>query len=229
MEVCKPKGYIELPTGEFSKSFLNMLEKIAQQKCMPSGIGTGWHLKMPTHYKQYNPDTGINVISEMLYVTNKHFATQYLRFIKECVYKHFRFPFYFQKTPTIRVQVPDKSAAKHYPRWHNDLIYGHPPGMINFWIPLTEPIKPQNHGFKFCGMDSVVQHVKTPFGSMLAFDSRCIHTTEPMESHTRISMDIRIIAVDDFNKLGKQYVGTGRTKAIFAPAHAYHEKNSEEL
>lgn len=214
------------------------------------------HQVLPEKYKVYDIESGVNKISESLYDMGTDFMDHYHQFVKSTLRQYFQFPFYFQNTPTIRVQTPYGNADKHFPRYHNDLMYGHPPGEINIWMPLTDPVAPQGHGFKICGLkeskqlmemhpyfialatsddefsdkvDSLANSVITPFGKLLAFDSRCIHTTEPMQAHTRISIDVRIIAVNDYNALDREYRGAGRMKMLYAPGHAYHEFSSEEL
>ena len=53
---------------------------------------------------------------------------------------------------------------------------------------------------------------------MLAFDSRCIHSGEPMKSHTRISMDIRILPLSQYEKMNIEYQGSGRRKILLRRA-----------
>ena len=71
--------------------------------------------------------------------------------------------------------------------------------------------------------------VTTAFGKMLAFDSRCIHSGEPMKSHTRISMDIRILPLSQYEKMNIEYQGSGRRKILFTPGNCYHANDSDQL
>lgn len=71
--------------------------------------------------------------------------------------------------------------------------------------------------------------VDTSAGEILALDSRCYHSGEPLLNHTRISMDIRIISVADYEKLPIIYQGAGRMKILFAPGGCYHDLSSTEL
>jgi uncharacterized protein (DUF1015 family) len=66
-------------------------------------------------------------------------------------------------------------------------------------------------------------------GEILVMDARCFHSGEPLLNHTRISMDVRIIAVEDYKKLPIIYQGAGRMKILFAPGGCYHQLNSEKL
>lgn len=71
--------------------------------------------------------------------------------------------------------------------------------------------------------------VDTATGEILVLDSRCYHSGEPLLNHTRISMDIRIISVADYEKLPIIYQGAGRMKVLFAPGGCYHNLSSDHL
>ena len=43
--------------------------------------------------------------------------------------------FYIQRPPTLRIQP---GPSEKYVRAHNDGEYGHQPGEVNFWLPLTD-------------------------------------------------------------------------------------------
>jgi hypothetical protein len=43
-------------------------------------------------------------------------------------------PFYYQAVPTFRVHLPGNVAVGEF---HTDAQYHHPPGEINYWLPLT--------------------------------------------------------------------------------------------
>ncbi len=77
--------------------------------------------------------------------------------------------------------------------------------------------------------DKISKQADNKEGELLVFDSRCFHSGEPLINHTRISMDIRIIAVEDFKNLPIVYQGAGRKKIIFAPSFCYHELSSKQL
>jgi hypothetical protein len=71
--------------------------------------------------------------------------------------------------------------------------------------------------------------VTTELGKIMAFDSRCIHTGEPLKMHTRASMDIRILPIKEYEKMNIEYQGSGRRKILFAPGHCYHPLNSDQI
>jgi hypothetical protein len=112
------------------------------------------HSFIPKSLKSYNFDTGVNSLSQAFYETDDEFQNLYLEFIKIIYTNFFNFPFYFQNTPTIRLHCPESIGSSHYPRYHCDIGYGHPPQEINLWLPLTSPYKEQKHGFRVMNFDN---------------------------------------------------------------------------
>lgn len=218
------------------------------------------HRHIDPGLKDYNINDGVNKLSTLLYDTDEEFEGVYHAFVKDCVAKHFPYAFYFQATPTIRLHCPGGENAHHYPRYHTDIGYGHPPEEINLWLPLTAPQAPQQHGFRVStvaqsrevleefGFDfapfieravnepafnqelnAISPQIDAGFGELVAFDSRCIHTGEPLINHTRVSMDIRIVPVEDFASIPVEYQGTGRRRMRYVPGAGYHSLSSKEL
>lgn len=216
------------------------------------------HEVLSDDMKAYNFNDGVNKISTHFYGMDKKLEAVYHQFILFLRHHFLKEAFWFQATPTIRIHCPNSENSHHYPRYHSDISYGHPPEEINIWIPLTEIM--EGHGFRLMNLqssntvlnqfdydftafihsaihdkgltkdcDNLSQAVTTPFGKMLAFDSRCIHTGEPLKEHTRISMDIRIIPNSRYETMNIQYQGSGRRKILFQPGHCYHEYDSDQL
>lgn len=216
------------------------------------------HNHISSELREYNFDDGVNKLSTYLYDTDDEFHASYLNLIRKIRDYFPERPFYFQKTPTIRIHCPNAKNANHYPRYHTDVNYGHPPEEINLWIPLTNRRK--SHGFRLMNLeaskriiqgcnfdfdllidnavndqlfteqcDSVAPEVSTEFGEALIFDSRCIHSGVPMLDHSRSSIDIRIIFLDDFQKQKVRYQGVGRRKILYTPGEAYSIKTSYEI
>ncbi len=211
------------------------------------------HQFIDSDLKEYNFDDGVNKISQQFYEMDENFYQIYYNFLKYIQSNFFKFDFYFQKTPTIRLHTPKSPNNNHYPRYHSDIVYGHPPQEINIWVPLT-PLDPlDHHGFKIMDVENtynifngydfnfekfidsaihdpqltqrchhMAQDVKTNFGEMLAFDSRCIHTGMPLMQKSRVSIDIRIIPRNEMDTLGITYQGKGRRKILFIPGESYH-------
>lgn len=251
-----------LPCREHSEALLaQVMRQLRKRNVMNSDIPLQeLHLHIPQVLKDYGMTDGVNTLSTYLYDTDEEFTATYLAFIKECVSKYFPYPFYFQATPTVRIHCPNGKNSNHYPRYHTDIGYGHPPQEINIWIPLTAPQGEQKHGFRmanvensrnilepFCydfapfidravndpaynqSLNALAPQVETPFGEFIAFDSRCVHTGEPLLAHTRASIDVRIISVEDFNAMPLHYQGTGRRKINYTPGEAYYHLPSSQL
>ncbi len=203
--------------------------------------------------RAYNPNSGVSNIGQLFYTTPDSFYCDYislLRKIRESCLEDF----YFQKVPTVRFHCPQaKNSYICYPHYHSDWFLYHPPQEINVWIPLTPPspshgLRLMNHHESFnlikeydfdlkkadeasfftsrftqkCDQSSV--DIKTTFGSTLLFDSRCIHSVIPLQTHTRVSIDIRIIPAEDFKRGIYSFQGLGKKRAIFEPGYAYHEQ-----
>jgi hypothetical protein len=216
------------------------------------------HEHVSEEMKTYGFDDGVNKISSYFYDTDEQFIQVYYQFIRHLRENYFKEPFWFQATPTIRIHCPNGINNHHYPRYHTDIGYGHPPEETNLWVPLTYVLS--GHGFRVMSVtdsteilhdfdydfprlidtaikdkefsnycDTLSEPVTTELGKVLAFDSRCVHTGEPLRTHTRASMDIRVLPLSQYEKMDIQYQGAGRRKILFAPGHCYHEKTSDQI
>ncbi len=169
-------------------------------------------------------------------------------------------PFLYQATPSFRVHCPNAQNSEFFPHYHTDLALGHPPREINLWIPLTQAFNGHGFyltslqdsrsiadyldydlfsvmddnvfrdiGYlKFCA--SRFSPVSVDAGKGLIFDGRCFHTAMPIQSHTRVSVDFRIILQEDFDRAEYIYQNCGRRKQLLMlPNDYYHSKNSSEL
>lgn len=203
----------------------------------------------------YDFNSGVNGITKALYEVDNAFLELYLEFLED-LYGKLGYDFYFQECPTIRVHCPDAVNQHHYPRYHSDCFYGHPPQEINIWFSLTNN---SHSGFYFMdyptsktwldevnndeelfiqkaindkefnkNADSLCFEVEADTEKMFLFDSLCIHTNQPRTKDSRVSIDVRINPVEDFVD---GYVGKGRMKAEFKPGgrFGYYEKSIKEL
>lgn len=254
---------MEFECLEHSKALKSEILRILKMKGVIENIAQPLetiHERIPQEMKNYNYNDGVNKITTYLYDTDEQFINTYHKFIKECIRSYFKYPFYFQATTTIRIHCPGGENSNHYPRYHTDIGYGHPPQEINLWMPLTEPQGEQGHGFRIMSLaDSrkildgfdydfepfinkaindkeynyychqFAPQVKTRFGKFIAFDPRCVHTGEPLEKHTRASIDIRILPVEDYEKMNIEYQGTGRRRILYTPGEGYYNLSSDEL
>lgn len=252
--------WIEPNSSQVSMALRHEIERILLEKnLIPQAISLeNLHEHLSDEMKTYNFNDGVNKITTEFYETDASFMNAYnqlIYLIRSTIIKE---PFWFQSTPTIRIHCPNGKNSDHYPRYHTDIGYGHPPEEINFWLPLTNT-SAGDHGFRVMSIsestqllaefdydfpsfiDRAIQDkafsahchtlsipVLTPFGQILAFDSRCVHTGEPLKTHTRISIDIRILPLSQYQNMSIEYQGSGRRKIIFAPGQCYHEQNSDE-
>lgn len=253
---------IDLDAGAHAHIMRSEVIRILESKGVrvPQGNLEALHQHLSAKQKCYGFNDGVNQVSTLLYDTDTIFMEHYHDFVQGCLNRLFPYPFYFQAIPTVRIHCPEGENNHHYPRYHTDINYGHPPEEINLWIPLTEPQPPQQHGFRMMSLadsqhvleefdydfgpfvekaigdaafnqhlHSVSPQVSTPLGKIFAFDSRCIHTAEPMLSHTRVSIDIRILPLADFEASPVLYQGVGRRKIRYLPGEAYHPLLSTSL
>ena len=118
----------------------------------------------------------------------------------------------FQKCPTFRFQCPGKKSVSFHT---DDLSSGHPPNIINVWIPLTSINTYNSIHFVSKDISSLIknkfinechsidwldsqsrQHAKPwlhDIGTLLLFSNKTLHGTIPNSSaETRISIDFRI-------------------------------------
>jgi len=251
---------IELDMMELAQAFRQEITRMLIEKgLIKKAIELeSLHECLSDEMKAYNFDDGVNKISTYFYETDDSFMKLYHRFMIFLRTHFVKEPFWFQKIPTLRIHCPRGLNSHHYPRYHTDIGYGHPPEEINIWIPFTRRLT--GHGFRVMDTlaskqilekfnysfsdfihfaihnksfskkcDAFASPVLTDYGKLLAFDSRCIHTGEPLKWHTRISMDTRILPVSQYQKMKITYQGSGRRKIIFAPGHCYHEKDSDFL
>lgn len=251
---------IDLESEKLSLAFRREISRLlVERNISPPNVEIeDLHEHVSDELKTYGFDDGVNKISTYFYDTDEQFLQVYYQFIKFLRLNYFKEPFWFQATPTIRIHCPNGKNNHHYPRYHNDIGYGHPPEEINLWLPLTEVRN--GHGFRVASVaasakilksfnydypqfihaaiqdkeftqycESVSQPVATPFGKVFAFDSRSIHTGEPLKEHTRASMDIRITPISRYEQMSIEYQGSGRRKILFAPGHCYHKNDSDHF
>ena len=100
--------------------------------------------------------------------------------------------FYYQFPPTLRIQA---AGCKHFRRLHRDAEYGHQPGEVNFWLPLTDAT---------AGRASLWLETVPGSGNMRQLELRCgeigrfygvdvRHTAPPnLTGYCRLSLDFRV-------------------------------------
>jgi hypothetical protein len=100
------------------------------------------HLEIEPKYLNFetvgNNNNSRPIISDIVYDfvnSNEKVYHQFLHQIYKDVIKE---DFYFQKTPTIRVHMPNITQHVTYPNWHSDCMFGHSPRNINIWMGITD-------------------------------------------------------------------------------------------
>tara|TARA_Y100000590_G_C15634080_1_gene982287 strand:+ start:14 stop:883 length:870 start_codon:yes stop_codon:yes gene_type:complete len=257
-QISKGKSNIEIDISSYSDIFRKEINRLLnKKKILAKNIELEKiHKFLKKSMKNYNLKHGVNRISQMFYETDEKFRSSYFSFVKFLSKNVFKFPFYIQEVPTIRIQCPGGKNRHFYPRYHNDISLGHPFGEINLWIPLTKKSKKEKHGFRLMSLSNtkkslikygynldyllsecinkrninfkfnpISNKVNTQYGKMLAFDARCLHSSEIMISQTRASIDVRIIPVKEFSKMKYKHQGLGKRKILFEPGGCYF-KNS---
>ena len=142
--------------------------------------------------KDYNLLNGVNKISQMFYDNDIEFKKVYFSFIKYISKNVFKFPFYFQTVPTIRFQCPKGRNNHHYPRYHNDIAYGHPYEEINLWIPLTVKNKSENHGFRIMNLKNSKKIVKNYGYNLDKFVNDCISERGINFKYHKLSSKVKV-------------------------------------
>lgn len=203
----------------------------------------------------------INEVSKQFYDQDSAFRKTYEAFYKKYVREKIAggAEFLFQTTPTIRFHFPHQKGFNWLPRFHTDIMLGHPPQEVNLWLPATQVFESNSMllmgrtksleilddvemdlgGFARRVQDdpelqarcrAASEPVTLRCGQLVAFDSRCLHATQfNTTSSTRISLDFRFLPVAEYRKLRITYRGTGRRQMLFQPGEYYDPRTSAEL
>jgi hypothetical protein len=146
----------------------------------------------------------------------------YKNFIRQFIAPLFGEPVYYQAIPTFRVHLQANKAVGEY---HNDADYGHPPGELNFWVPLTVAHSSNSIHIVDGGVPRAIEAYP---GDIIVFDAvqrrhgNEINTT----GRTRVSMDFRCLPVRLYHDNLKRSVNTG---VRFAPGEYYAAESVGEL
>ena len=112
----------------------------------------------------------------------------------------------YQKEPILRVILPSDTPSTPL---HCDADYHHPPAEVNWWLPLT-PVHGTNSLYIETrpGLADFVP-VSCEYGQVLRFyGNLCQHYTVPnMSGTTRVSLDMRVLAMDYHNKDWRDRMG----------------------
>jgi len=203
----------------------------------------------------------INEVTRQFYEQDGEFLDTYERFYKTVIRDQITGgqDFLFQTTPTIRFHFPHQQGFNWSPRFHTDVMLGHPPQEVNLWLPVTRTFDTNTMRlagladslriFEGVGLDfkefarlvqedvamqkrchEVSRPVCLDYGQFVAFDSRCLHATQENKTDsTRISLDFRVLPLDEYRGLAVTYRGTGRRQMLFQQGHYYDSRTSADL
>jgi hypothetical protein len=229
--------------------FAELLLAAASEK----GLLSGPVAELRTLHTVVSPDlkvldaAQISPFTAAFYQPGDAIVAEYHRFIATEIAPLVGEPLYYQKTPTIRFHFPHQANFGPAPKWHSDIMLGHPPAELNVWVPVTAAYGSNAMriidrsisdaifaaragdftGFEDGGIgthDAASVPVELSAGEYLIFNPRCIHATQyNTTDDTRVSIDFRVISVRAFEKLRLSYYGTGRYPMPFAPGGYYED------
>lgn len=204
-------------------------------------------------------DGELNEISRSFYENDAEFVETYELMLKNVIGTQITKKFVFQSTPTIRFHFPREGGFNWNPRFHSDIMLGHPPQEINLWLAICgardsasmsiasmkESVNLlESFDLNFSQIAEKVQNdpevakhcvnisrpAELEYGQILAFDSRCLHATQFNNTDwTRISLDFRIIPWSDYKNMRLSYQGAGRRKMPFLQGHYYDSRASTDI
>lgn len=126
----------------------------------------------------------------------------------------------YQKWPTFRFHLPNNVAVGG---WHSDQSYNHPPGEINFILPLT-PMFESNATIAESEPGKKDFHqIECIPGEFVRFNgNECLHGNLPNRTGvTRVSFDFRIMRLEEYNP------GSGRASLVMGKEYligGYYER-----
>ena len=125
----------------------------------------------------------------------------YDKFIKEVVALYYdKELFLYQSFPTFRIHYVGNRVIT---TWHKDgdENHKHPPGELNFWLPLTNTFGENTMWVESKPGMKDYHPIETTAGHMLVFDgNRCSHGNKVNStSKTRVSLDFRILPINAYN------------------------------
>jgi hypothetical protein len=217
------------------------------------------HHFLPQSAMDFDTDE-LNEISRLFYDQSDAFVALFHRFLAGFVMPSVvDGDFVFQATPTVRFNFPNVAGYRWKPRYHTDIMLGHPPQEVNCWLPVTNafdtnsmrlaPVDASLAVWRSLDLDfprfvqevqeneatadrcrDISEPVVIDYGNLLLFDSRCIHCTQYNTTDaTRISFDFRVMAVDAYKAMQIEYRGTGRRKMLFQKGGYFDARTAAAL
>ncbi len=188
---CSVATY-DLQQFDFTRRVAEILD-VAELECL--------HEKFPLPPGSHgDQDT---VVHRILYSTFQRWSPLYEEFVRAIVPAGVGHC--FQRVPTFRIHYPETTATRAF---HRDSEYNHQPGVINYWVPLTEAYTTNSIWLENPLEGNVARPVHLRPGQMLRFDATSIrHGSMPNETgRTRVSFDFRTIELEHFEPAGLRTV-----------------------
>lgn len=141
-----PSSYQVLPLPVSVHNFIEEVKTMLVKKDVlsPTDISLEkLHEVLPLKDKVWD-NLLFNQVDKQFYLLEGTFMNHYELLIKEIAQTIVAFDFLFQKQPIVRFHFPERfpNSKITHSGWahdlHSDLLGGHPPNMIQFWIPLVE-------------------------------------------------------------------------------------------
>lgn len=216
------------------------------------------HTLLPDSMKDLDVNE-VNETTRRFYEQDEAFLAVYHAFIKDFCDRFLATECVVQRTPTIRFHFPHQRGFNWAPRYHTDLMLGHPPQEVNLWIPLVDvhgsnslrmaPLAPsldilhrydldfhafavdvQHNGALKAELERISWSLDLKYGEYALFDSRALHACQYNTTETtRISIDVRVIPTDRFARRRVAYKGTGRLQMPFEQGNYYDSRTSVTL
>ena len=124
-------------------------------------------------------------------------------------------PFHYQKWPSFRVHIPSDQAIH---TWHcdGDPLHKHPPGEINFFLPLTKCYGTNTIWVESEPWKLDFKPIELDYGEYHMFNgNQCLHGNKPNKTNlTRVSFDFRIMPVSKYDPTWNVDSPTSHTKFI---------------
>ncbi len=211
------------------------------------------HLYLHDDYKSLDQSEQ-NKISISFYDASKKIQDMYLKFISNVISPNFSDRIHYQVVPTFRFHFPNQKGYEWKDRYHTDIMLGHPPYEFNVWLPFTKvfgsnsmrltSLNDSEEIYEMCNNnfeslaekcqydDDFISHLSLKssplemrYGEFIIFDPKCLHCTQHNTTNkTRISMDIRIMLENNFDKYSREYITTGRKKMPFKPGYYFSKE-----
>lgn len=172
---------------------------------------------------QNNSDTELHkVFYSDIKKENSYFANLYDEFLNSCVKEFMGFDFIYQKLPTLRLHFDNNWAT---PEFHVDTQdgYYHPPGEINFIVPMTNCYGNNSVWIESEPQKGDYHPVKMNYGNLLSFSGGTHRHGNKINDtgKSRISFDFRILPLSKYNP---EYSRTSATKSTKFIVGGYYKE-----